>query len=154
MCKAKKFKAGIINLLIDINHGRLNPNILKPRQVKTELARMKDALQETLVLPGKWTGAEIKEIYTLLTAKGIFVDNKLIFNVKIVLFGGHPSHFFRGISMPVKAKNDVIIADLNSKYLDYNFEIDFYNLMTEASLNRCQKWKTNNVISEGGLGVV
>jgi len=54
----------------------------------------------------------------------------------------------------VKAKNDVIIADLNSKYLDYNFEIDFYNLMTEASLNRCQKWKTNNVISEGGLGVV
>jgi len=53
MCKAKKFKAGIINLLIDINHGRLNPNILKPRQVKTELARMKDALQETLVLPGK-----------------------------------------------------------------------------------------------------
>jgi len=40
--------------------------------------------------------------------------------------------------MPVKAKNDVIIADLNSKYLVYNFEIDSYYLMTEATLNKCQ----------------
>jgi len=95
--ECEKIQAKIINLLIDINLGRLNPNILKPKQLKTERARVKDALLETLVLPGKRTGTEIKEIYALLTAKGVFVDNKLILNVKIPSFGRHHSHLIRVI---------------------------------------------------------
>jgi len=70
--ECEKIQAGIINLLIDTKHCRLNPNILKPMQLKTELAWIKDALLESLVLPGKRTGTKIKEMNTLLTDKGIF----------------------------------------------------------------------------------
>jgi len=61
-------------LLIDINHGRLNTNILKPSQLKGGISKIKENLSETLVLPGKRTGTELKEIYTLLTARGLFVE--------------------------------------------------------------------------------
>jgi len=66
----EKTQASIISLLIDISHGRLNTNVLKPSQLKSEISKIKENLSETLVLPGKRTGTEVKEIYTLLTAMG------------------------------------------------------------------------------------
>jgi len=66
----EKTQASIISLLIDISHGRLNTNVLKPSQLKSEISKIKENLSETLVLPGKRTGTEVKEIYTPLTAMG------------------------------------------------------------------------------------
>jgi len=47
----EKAQASIISLLIEINHGRLNTNILKPSQLKSEISKIKENLSETLVLP-------------------------------------------------------------------------------------------------------
>jgi len=38
--------------------------------------------------------------------KDIFVDNRLIMNVKIPLLGRKPFHLFRVIPIPFKNKND------------------------------------------------
>ncbi|KAH8266449.1 hypothetical protein KR026_006772, partial [Drosophila bipectinata] len=142
-------QAGIISLLIDINHGRLNTNILRPSQLKTEIAKIKDVLSENLILPGKRSGTELKDVYTLLTARGLFVDKKLIINAKIPLFGRHASKLYRVIPVPVRAENHTILAQIESEYLVYNFEIDSYHLMTESTISKCQKWQTNKRVCDG-----
>jgi len=76
-------------IIIDINHGRLNTNIPKPNQLHNEITKIQGSLSETLVLPGKRTGTELKEVHSLLTARGLFIENKLIINAKIFLFRRH-----------------------------------------------------------------
>ncbi|XP_044571170.1 uncharacterized protein LOC123257198 [Drosophila ananassae] len=147
--ECEKIQAGIISLLIDINHGRLNTNILRPSQLKNEIARIKDVLSENLILPGKRSGTELKDVYTLLTARGLFVDKKLIINAKIPLFGRHASKLYRVISIPVREENQTILAQIDAEYLVYNFEIDSYHLMTESTIAKCQKWQANKRVCDG-----
>jgi len=54
----EKTRASLIRLLIDIPHGRLSTNILKPSQLKREISKIEESLSETL------------ELCTLLTARG------------------------------------------------------------------------------------
>jgi len=61
----RKTQAIIISLLIGISHGRLNINILKPSQLKSEISKIKENLSKTLVLPGKKNWNRVKrDIYS------------------------------------------------------------------------------------------
>jgi len=61
----EKTQASIISLLIDISHGRLNTNVLKPSQLKSEISKIKENLSKTLVLPGKKNWNRVKrDIYS------------------------------------------------------------------------------------------
>jgi len=44
--ECEKIQSKIISLLIDINHGGLNTNILKPSQLKSENSKIKDSLSD------------------------------------------------------------------------------------------------------------
>nr|XP_041631965.1 uncharacterized protein LOC121502439 [Drosophila kikkawai]XP_041631966.1 uncharacterized protein LOC121502439 [Drosophila kikkawai] len=147
--EGEKVQSGIINLLIDINHGRLNTNILRPNQLKSEIAKIQENLSENLIIPGKRSGTELKEVYTLLTARGLFIENKLIISAKVPLFSRHPSKLFRLIPLPIRNVEQMIMVQLTSEYLIYNFEIDSYHLMNEATLNQCQKWQQGKRICKG-----
>jgi len=105
-------QSAIISLLIDVNHGRLNTNILKTNQLQNEIKKNQASLSETLVLPGKRTGTELKEVYTLSTANGIFIENKLIINAKIPLFNRHPSKLL--LPRCPECKTDVTLAQLRA----------------------------------------
>ncbi|KAH8357355.1 hypothetical protein KR200_009685, partial [Drosophila serrata] len=142
-------QSGIINLLIDINHGRLNTNILRPNQLKSEIAKIQENLSENLIIPGKRSGTELKEVYTLLTARGLFIENKLIISAKVPLFSKHPSKFFRLIPLPIRNVDKMIMVHITSEYLIYNFKIDSYHIMSEATLNQCQKWQQSKRICKG-----
>jgi len=95
--EGERVQAAIISLLIHIIHGRLNTNILKPNQLHNEVTKIQGSLSETLVLPGKNTGTQLKEVYTLLTARGLFIENILIINAKIP-----PSKLFRIIPLTIQ----------------------------------------------------
>jgi len=129
-------QAANISLLIDINHARLNTNILKPNQLQNEIS---GSLSETLVISGKRTGTELKEVYTLLTARELFIENKLTINAKNPLFSGHPSKLFRIIPLPIQNEDRMKMVHITSEYLIYNFEIDSYHIMSESTLSQCQK---------------
>jgi len=51
--------------------------------------------------------------------------------------------------VPVWSEEGLLIASLSSEYLVYNFEVDSYHLMTETTLNKCQKWQAQGTVCEG-----
>jgi len=119
--EGERVQAAIISLLIDINNGRLSTNILKPNQLQNEITKIQGSLSETLVLPRKRTGTELKEVYKLSTARGLFIENRLIINAKIPLFSRHPSKLFRIIPLPIQNEDRMITVHITSGYLIYNF---------------------------------
>jgi len=67
----------------------------------------------------------------------------------IRLFGRHPLKLYKVIPVPVWSEESLLIASLSSEYLVYNFEVDSYHLMTETTLNKCQKWQAQGTVCEG-----
>lgn len=56
---------------------------------------------------------------------------------------------FRLIPLPIRNVDKLIMVHITSEYLIYNFEIDSYHLMSEATLNQCQKWQQSKRICKG-----
>lgn len=139
--ECEKIQSGIISFPINLNHGRLNTNFLKASPLKSEISKIEDSLSENYVLPGKRTGTELTEVYTLLTARGLFVDERLIINAKIPLFGRHASKLFRVVPIPVTIGERMIMVHVDVQYLVYKFEIDAYHLIKESILNKYQWWR-------------
>ena len=75
-----------IDLLLDINHGKVHPALISPQQLQDEIVKIRDSLPDKFVSPGRHTGTELKKIWPLLSGKGIFVGNQLVIDLKIPLF--------------------------------------------------------------------
>ncbi|XP_053967860.1 uncharacterized protein LOC128869349 [Anastrepha ludens] len=111
MDECEDIQTSIINLLIDINHGRINPKLIKPSQLNKEIALIRNKLPHKLVLPGKQFGNELKEIYKSMTAKGLIVDSRLVINIEIPLISYEPSDAYKLNPLPIKYKGNMIIPD-------------------------------------------
>uniref|UniRef100_A0A034WFR5 Envelope fusion protein n=1 Tax=Bactrocera dorsalis TaxID=27457 RepID=A0A034WFR5_BACDO len=61
MDECEEIQTSIINLLIDINHGRINPKLLKPSQLNKEIEFIRNKLPHKLILPGNQSGIELKK---------------------------------------------------------------------------------------------
>lgn len=137
MDECEDIQTSIINLLIDINHGRINPKLLKPSQLNNEIALIKNQLPHKLVLPGKRLGNELKEIYKSMTAKGLIVDSRLVINIEIPLISYEPSNAYKLNTLPIKYKGNMIIPDIKAEYLIYKFDLNQYVLINQVELNKC-----------------
>ncbi|XP_037959432.1 uncharacterized protein LOC119688840 [Teleopsis dalmanni] len=139
----------IINLLIDINHNKINPTLLKPHQLQNAIMQIKDRLTNNVQLPGKKGGIDLQIIYKLLEANGIFVGTKLIISAKIPLLSIHPSSVYEVIPLSIKKGDTMIIPKISKTILLYNFDIDSYHLMTQTTFNKCIRISTNKYICKG-----
>ncbi|CAD7001615.1 unnamed protein product [Ceratitis capitata] len=77
-------QTAVINMLIDVNHQRINPSLIKPSQLVKEIQNIKLKLPSKLKLRGEGEN-ELKEALKTMTAKGIIVDNKSVINTEIPL---------------------------------------------------------------------
>ncbi|XP_053968598.1 uncharacterized protein LOC128870028 [Anastrepha ludens] len=139
MDECEDIQTSIINLLIDINHGRINPKLIKPSQLNKEIALIRNKLPHKLVLPGKQFGNELKEIYKSMTAKGLIVDSRLVINIEIPLISYEPSDAYKLNPLPIKYKGNMIIPDIKAESLVYKFDLNRYVLINQVDLDKCLK---------------
>lgn len=140
--------SSLTNVMRYINHGKVHPALISPQQLQSEIVKIRDALPDKFVLPGKHTGTELKEIWHLLSGTGIFVGSKLIIDLKIPLFNRQPSQFYKIIPVPFKQNELVVIAQIKAPYIVYNYELDSYHYLTQAVLNDCKKTLSNQIVCE------
>ncbi|XP_073820586.1 uncharacterized protein [Musca autumnalis] len=87
----ERVQSSMINLLIDINHGKLNPSLITPVQLQAEMIRIREHMPERLKFPGK-KYEQIRAVYKLLTAKATLIEDKLIVSANIPLFTQNTIH--------------------------------------------------------------
>ena len=51
--KAEKIQTRIITLLIDVNHGHLNTNLIRPSKLEEEIGKIKQHLNGRFLVPGE-----------------------------------------------------------------------------------------------------
>ncbi|XP_046810803.1 uncharacterized protein LOC124420757 [Lucilia cuprina] len=132
-------QSSIINLLIDVNHGHINTDLLTPSQLQKELMDIEKILPNNLMLPGKATGTELKEVYHELKAKGTIIDSRLVVQVEIPLIQTHSSEVYEIIMLPVDNEVTAVMAIVQDDFIVYNFATNMYYLMSQSQLNKCEK---------------
>ncbi|XP_058974659.1 uncharacterized protein LOC131800852 isoform X2 [Musca domestica] len=138
----------VVDALIDVNSGKFHPVLITPKQLQAEIVKIRDALPEKYVLPGKRTGMELKEILHLMTCHGSFVGSQLVINIKIPLFNRQSSQFYKVIPIPFEEGNTILIARVNSPYIVYNFELDSFHFLTQPMLNECKETLGKEIMCE------
>ncbi|XP_073811759.1 uncharacterized protein [Musca autumnalis] len=141
-------QSSMINLLIDINHGKLNHSLITPAQLQAEMTKIGEHMPDHLKFPGK-KYEQIRAVYTLLTAKAALVEDKLLVSANIPLFTQHTSQLHRIIPLPVVLHGEKFITQSAGHYLIYNFNRDAYHIMTQADLNMCQIYTEEEYVCEG-----
>ena len=137
-----------IDLLLDINHGKVHPALISPQQLQDEIVKIRDSLPDKFVSPGRHTGTELKKIWPLLSGKGIFVGNQLVIDLKIPLFSRQVSQYYRIIPVPFERNGRTLVAQVKAPYIVYNYELDSYHFLTQAMLNECKKTLNNQIVCE------
>lgn len=95
----EKVQAQIIELVIDINHGKLNTALLTPAQLQDAVNHIRKHIPDHLKLPGK-KDDRLRTIYKLLTARATTLKNHLVIAVSIPLFNDQVSQLFKVIPIP------------------------------------------------------
>lgn len=135
--EVEHIQARVIGLLIDINHGKVNPNLVRPNQLQAEVMKIKDQLPKGLRLPGEKDNV-LQAIYKVMTAHGLLVEEKLVIDVQIPLVEKSSAEIFRVVPLPMVRNGTAMVAALRQQFLAYNYEMDAYHLLSQSLMNQCQ----------------
>lgn len=104
LSECEKIQNSIIELLIDLNHGRINPALITPTQLNKELTLIREKLPSKLQIPGQQDNNQLRDVYNLMRANGLIIDNKLVIKAEIPLMHSESSEIYKLIAIPFEHK--------------------------------------------------
>lgn len=144
----EKTQQQIMRMLMDINHGKVSPDLLKPNQINQEIQRINEWLPEKLKLPGS-RGNQVPTVLQLLTGKAAVLKQKLVIQIKIPLISTRFSNVFKVIPVPVQKGSTQMIAAIGQPYVVFSHEGDVYHLMSEMAFHQCKVIADRHFMCEG-----
>lgn len=135
----QRVQTSIMDVLIDSHHGKLNPLLLTPRQLKREIINIKSHLPQHLQLP--IDADNLLQTYKLLKVDGIVADNHVIFTIQLPLSDAREFQLF--YLVPVLAINKGLLSAVKTsiKLMAMSPHRDDFFSLSEAQFESCLELK-------------
>lgn len=134
----KEMQEAMIDVIVDLHQGHLNTKLLTPDQLRDQLKQMKEWAPADVQVPDyqqHWV-----QLYQLLRVKARLVNNYLIFELRVPLFGAENYQVYRSHPIPTIVQDRMAYIQPTSELILVNLQRTYYYPMTMTELEDCQKW--------------
>lgn len=133
----------LIGLVLDTQHGRINPLLLSPEQFSQQISIIQGHIPSAVKLPAYKPGENLANLYKLISTKARVLDSKIIIAISIPLINREAFQLFHIIPVLSTRKNKSISIIPNTNYLAITLDRSKYWTMDELTLQKCMNLDIN-----------
>lgn len=132
----------LLNIITNAHKGQVNPQIIKPSELLTQLKDIKTNLPSNLNLPIEINAKSYFDFMKLIDLNIFYVNHLIIFVINIPLIENIPFHLYHIISLPVHInKNDFVFIQSAHEFLAVEKSKQSYIFFTQNQINKCKTTK-------------
>lgn len=136
----QKRSTNLINIIIDSNHGKLNPILFPAEQVEQQISLIKNHLTADLSIPIEHG---ITEFYSTMKVRTRTIGPTVLFEIKVPLQNSMNFQLYRVQPIPIPQNNEFIFIKPSCDFLIINLQRDLYYPLREIEFLRCSKRNEN-----------
>lgn len=138
MVNYQSIQTSLIQLVIDSNHGRINPNLITPDQLKQQISIIRDTIHDSFSIPGVGGDSQnLVQLYKIITVETAVRTDKIIFHLKVPLVNKELYQLFSVIPVPTHFNNSYIWIQPTHKYLAVTLKRDQHFSLEESDVSKC-----------------
>lgn len=138
----------LLELMLDLHHGKVSPLLLTPTQIKRELQLIREYLPASTMIPMQPGGNEYSNLYKQLTARGRIMENKAVFEIKIPLLTNEQFEIYQMIALPIPGDNSQQFIELSARYLGVNLHRDKFLTLSEMDFSQCKEFNNGRYLCQ------
>lgn len=127
----------LIGLILDTQHGRINPLLLSPDQFNKQISIIQGHIPSAVKIPGYKAGENLAKLYKLISTKARVLESKIIIEISIPLITRQAFQLFHIIPVLTTQNNHSVSIIPNAEYLAIMLDRSKYWTMDEMALQKC-----------------
>lgn len=143
----------LLNIITNAHKGQVNPQIIKPNELLTQLKDIKTNLPSNLNLPIEINAKSYFDFMKLIDLNIFYVNHLIIFVINIPLTENIPFNLYHIISLPVHVnKNDFVFIQSTHEFIAVEKNKQSYIFFTQNQINKCKTTK-QKLICESNMPI-
>lgn len=138
----------IIDALLMAHDNRLDPRIITPQQMRTQIEKIKDHLDDTLRVPEDYTHNTLRTLYQVMSVRAKIAGDKIIFRIILPLLHREQFQIFKLIPIPINNVNNETFIWIRpaSNYLLATMTRNYFCALTDKEIDTCIVYGANQRI--------
>lgn len=137
----QRMQTSIVDTLTDTHHGKINPLLLTPTQLETEIQKIKAHLPPSLELPV--LEEDLLEFYKIMKIKGGITQEHVVFSITLPLIDQEKFRLYHLLPVPIATNNTMITIDPCSLTIAINSTLRHYFPLSSEQLKDCDLIRQN-----------
>lgn len=131
----QRTQAAILDVVIHAHHGKVNPILLTPNQLRDQITLIKEQLPLNFRLPA--ANNHLLELYNLMTIENRITENGIIFRVRLPLLTSEAFEMFNLVPVPISINGTHLIIKPSTRFLIVNLQRDIVYPLSREELQQC-----------------
>lgn len=146
MVKYESTQSAILDALLSAHGNRLDPKIITPHQLKSQLQKIKEHVGDSFKVPEDYTHNSMRTVYQIMSVRAMVNNDKIIFKLTLPLLHNEQFQIFKLIPVPTKANDSFVLMQPSIDFLLATRNRNYFFTMVDREFNNCIMYSDDQYI--------